>query len=323
MSQEDFILFHRGEHFLNQTNFVVFGKPQLLEDSTYFIPIQWKNINEQPMYRKIFFDTDRIQCSNSYFQTETNLILETEFQKHENELFYFFQNLEEYLIEQITNHSSDWFHNRISRSQIEDYFRPIVIMSRRTHNPIIRWNIPCIQGTPTIDFINQFRKPVFPYQLNPGMDIDIRFQLMGFQFTQYFCSIILSVQQVRLFTNRKTSTQQPFLIHPKILKKQVAELEFQPELQPELQPESQIEQSESQPESQPESQIEQPELQIEQPELQPESQIEQPELQPESQPKLESEFQPESQIKTQPKTKKIKRILKTSNGQRIWTLNRF
>lgn len=219
MSDQNYVLFPRGLQFLNQAHqYVSFGKPRLLDSQTHFIPIYWKGPIEnesKPKYRHIFFDTERISTLNIYYQEDDDWIIETDFSKqNDRDLLYFIQSLEDYIIEKITENSLEWFHKRITRSQIEYAFRPLVVVSRRSHLPIIRWHIPCEEGAPKIELTNQFRRKMYPHQVHPGMDVDIRFHLAGIQFNQNYCTPVVNVSAVRMYSIRsgnKTQLLKPIL----------------------------------------------------------------------------------------------------------------
>lgn len=211
MSDPDFVIFPKGLHFLNQTQQnVSFGKSRLIEDNTYFVPIYWRGSLDgergRPKYRKIIIDTDRIACVNAFYQSDNDWVLETEFNtQNDKELLFFLQNLEDYLIEQTAIHSSSWLKVQVPKPYIEEAFKPIVLMSRRTHRPVVRWHVECEDGVPKIEVINQFRRKMFPHQFHPGMDIEVKFHLAGIKFNQNYCSAVISPVMVRLFNTRNQS----------------------------------------------------------------------------------------------------------------------
>jgi len=348
MADTDYVLFHRGLQFLNQADqYVSFGKTRQLDSQTHFVPMYWRGPIDQEVktkYRKIFFDTDRISCANLYFQDDQDWVLETEFLKSQDkELFYFLQNLEEFLIERISISSLVWFRHRITRAQVEDAFRPIVIVSRRTHGPIVRWHVPCEEGVPKIEVVNQFRRKMYPHQFHPGMDIEVRFQLAGIQFNQNYCSAVINVHAIRMFSHRSQKNQEgPFHfrstitpspaepILPEIhLDDELTEEQQTPQPQPEeQQPEEQqpeevkpeeVKPEEQQPEEVKAEEVKTEEVKTEEVKTEEEEEEEGNRVEPEL--RLEEERSETSSIRKR-KEKIVKRIMKTSKGERIWFIKK-
>jgi len=197
---KNFYIFNNMDNIVEPNETFDFSKlslthPSGIQGGAYFTKIEY---NKNPLY----IQTSKSQTRQGFVKTGKKYYCDLMFNKNDESLVQWFENLENKCQKLIFDKKDTWFENSLEESDIESAFNSTIRIYKSGKFYLVRTNVKNnLNGLPVVKIYNEHEIPLTINDVNSETNIMSILEIQGIKFTSRNFQIEIEIKQIMVLNN--------------------------------------------------------------------------------------------------------------------------